>query len=146
MKNHTITRRGYVYKYGPFYLGWIIKKIEPRPILYQDNTPYMTLIDETSLEHLVIGFTEKRVLDKLRRFLNDEQYKSIMRAGMKRKEGPDVAYICDGHGCDAHCGLTGFEHEYCHHTEDISHAANFKQVAPGKWMEDEEEKDVEFDN
>lgn len=135
MSNDIVTRRGYVFKYGPFYLGWIVKKVEPGPILYSDDTPTVTLTSENAIEHLSIGFTEKRVLNKLSKFLDDEKYKSIMRAAKKRKEGPDVAYICDGHACDAHCGLTGSEHEYCKHTENISHAANFKQVAPGKWME-----------
>ena len=136
MNKETITRRGYVFKYGLLYLGWIMKKVEPAPVLYNDNSPTLTLTSsETSIEYLSIGFSENRVLNKLSKFLNDEKYKSIMRAAKALKEGPDVAYICDGHGCDAHCELSGVEHEYCNHTCDISHAANFKQVAPGKWME-----------
>lgn len=135
MSNELVTRRGYVFKYGIFYLGWIIKKVEPGPILYSDNIPTMTLTYEMGIEHMLVGFSEKRILDKLSKFLDAEKDKEIMRAFVKRKEGPDVAYICDGQGCDARCGLTGVYHEFCKHTCDISHAVNFEQIAPGKWME-----------
>ena len=136
MNNEIITRRGYVFKYGPLYLGWIMKRVEPAPVLYSENSPTLTLTgSELSIEYLTVGFIENRVLKKLSKFLDDEQLKSIRRAAKMREEGPDVAYICDGHGCDAHCELAGVEHEYCRHTCDISHAVNFKQVAPGKWME-----------
>lgn len=135
MGNEIVTRRGYVFKYGLFYLGWIVKKVETKPPLYSDNAKTMTLVDNIGIEHLRIGFSEKRVLDKLSKFLHAEKDKEIVQAFVKRKKGPDVAYICDGQGCDAHCGLTGFEHEYCKHTCDISHAVNFEQVEPGKWME-----------
>ena len=136
MNNEIITRRGYVFKYGPLYLGWIMKRVEPAPILYSDNSPTLTLTgSEISIEHLSIAFTESRVFKKLRKFLDDEQYRSIRKAAEAQREGPDVAYICDGHGCKAHCERSGAEYEYCKHTCDISHALNFKQVAPSKWME-----------
>ena len=135
MDNKIVTRRGYVFKYCFFYLGWILKKVEARPLPYSDPSPTEAMPDEMGIEHMVIGLSEKRVLDKLSKFLDAEKEKEIIRAFVNLKEAPDVEYICDGQGCDSRCGLAGFAHVYCKHTCDISHAANFEQVEPGKWME-----------
>ena len=41
-----------------------------------------------------------------------------------------IAYLCDGTACKNCSGD-------CTHTADIRHAKNFKEVAPGKFMEKE---------
>ena len=56
------------------------------------------------------------------------------------KEGPDVAYICDGKACaEGSCRDGLHDVILCRHTCDISHALNFEQVAPGKYMEKDAE-------
>ena len=52
---------------------------------------------------------------------------------IEEKEKPVVAYICDQEQCDDCSAELGF----CYHTTDISHAVNFEEVEPGKWMEKE---------
>lgn len=44
----------------------------------------------------------------------------------------NIVYVCDKHGCSTNkegCYV------FCHHTSDISHALNFKEVSPGFFME-----------
>jgi len=41
----------------------------------------------------------------------------------------EIVYLCDRDACD---GCPNFE---CKHTYDISHAINFEEVEPGKYME-----------
>lgn len=44
-----------------------------------------------------------------------------------------VAYICDGNACEKGCSSgEGF----CFHTTDVRHAVNFKEVSPGKFIEE----------
>lgn len=42
-----------------------------------------------------------------------------------------IAYLCDGTRC-RNCDP---EHNECHHTFDIRHAKNFKEIAPGYYEE-----------
>lgn len=44
----------------------------------------------------------------------------------------EVAYTCDQQQC-ANCSA---EEGFCYHTTDIHHAVNFKEVAPGRFMEE----------
>lgn len=45
---------------------------------------------------------------------------------------PRVAYICDGTACET-CSASDWYR--CNHTTDIHHAANFKQIYPGVFVE-----------
>lgn len=42
-----------------------------------------------------------------------------------------VAYLCDGKACKDCNGLS----KYCAHTTDVSHAVNFNEVEPDRYME-----------
>mgnify|MGYP003595022048 CR=1 FL=1 len=48
----------------------------------------------------------------------------------------EVVFLCDNTACLKPCSKSE-----CKHTFDVSHAKNFKEVAPGKYMEMEEKKD-----
>lgn len=58
--------------------------------------------------------TKQQVIKEMEEYLNNQ---------------PKILYVCDTRSCDkGHCDI-------CHHTDDIKHAANFKQVAPGVFEE-----------
>ena len=53
-------------------------------------------------------------------------------------------YICDGYGCDTLCALPLNKKKFgdCIHTLDISHAVNFKELSPGRFVETSKELDI----
>lgn len=57
--------RGYVFRKGFIWLGWLVEYKPSRGTIYYDDAPTMTVEPEYRLTHLVFGFTEKSVIKKL---------------------------------------------------------------------------------
>ena len=65
--------KGYCYKYGFIYVGWLIKYTEHERPLYFNNTPYETILPETKLDYLTFGFTKKSVMKRLEKHIKKEK-------------------------------------------------------------------------
>lgn len=58
--------RGYCYKYGLIWVGWIVIQQEKKAVLYADNKPYMELEPEINIRYLTLGLGYDRVMKRLK--------------------------------------------------------------------------------
>lgn len=55
--------------WGIFRIGWVMVK-EPEPTyLYCDNRPYVRLYSTNELRYVTVGFTERGVLRRLKKYV-----------------------------------------------------------------------------
>lgn len=69
----------------------------------------------------------KQLLEDNQKLMADNRR---LRAELSEQITPRVAFVCDGRACDNDCWPS-----YCHHTEDVEHAANFTKI-DGKYIEE----------
>ena len=64
-----VKTRAYVFKHKFIYVGWIVKYRPNDSIPYADNVKTITMHNEYDLPYMTIGFTEKRVVRKLSKYI-----------------------------------------------------------------------------
>ena len=68
--------KAYVFKKWIFYIGWIVIRTPEKSILYYDNAKTHIVHYEYGLPYMTIGFTEKDVMRRLKRYI--EQHPNLM--------------------------------------------------------------------
>lgn len=69
------------------------------------------------------------------RRLRDKVANLEIRCRIAEEDHPRIAFKCDGRACNNEC-----EASECTHTKDVNHAANFKKISDGCFMETDAEK------
>ena len=109
--------RGYCFKYGFIWIGWFVKTSESlSPIYYYDNSTSTTLSFETKIEYMAFGFTERTVLNKLKRYLDKkEALKKAISEALNAKPMCDQCMHYTNHTVDSPCitcvGMNKFKKE-----------------------------------
>lgn len=60
--------RAFCFKYGIFWISWVLEIYEEQPRYYYDNSPTYYVFDTTCIRYFRIGFREKSMLLKLQKF------------------------------------------------------------------------------
>ncbi len=62
--------RAFCYPFwGIFRIGWVMVKDPVQPVLYYDSAPTVTLHSTNDLRYVTIGFTERGVLRRLKKYV-----------------------------------------------------------------------------
>ena len=62
--------RGYVHPFwGVFRIGWVMVNTPDPSFLYCDNAPTISMYSSNNLRYVTIGFTERGVLRRLKKYV-----------------------------------------------------------------------------
>ena len=69
MSDNSLKINAYCYFHKLLWLGWIIVKNPQLAPLYYDNTPTVTISNESELKYITLGFTRKGTLKRLKKYI-----------------------------------------------------------------------------